>query len=80
MQNERLSDKHVARLIKRTMLEAGIRPDLPDKERLALFSGHSLRSGLASYAEVDERYIQKHLGHASAEQHVHINAVEIASG
>lgn len=67
VQAERLSDKHVARLIKRTMLEAGIRPDLPDKERLALFSGHSLRSGLASYAEVDERYVQKQLGHASAE-------------
>ncbi len=68
VQTDRLSDKHIARLIKRTMLEAGIRPDLPDKERLALFSGHSLRSGLASYAEVDERYVQKHLGHASAEQ------------
>lgn len=67
VQANRLSDKHVARLIKRTMLEAGIRPDLPDKERLALFSGHSLRSGLASYAEVDERYVQKQLGHASAE-------------
>ena len=64
---DRLSDKHVARLIKRTMLEAGIRPDLPDSERLVLFSGHSLRSGLASYAEVDERYVQKQLGHASAE-------------
>lgn len=67
VQLDRLSDKHVARLIKRTMLEAGIRPELPDKDRLALFSGHSLRSGLASYAEVDERYVQKQLGHASAE-------------
>jgi len=63
----RLSDKHVARLIKQTVLDAGIRSDLPEKERLALFSGHSLRAGLASSAEVDERYIQKHLGHASAE-------------
>ena len=63
----RLSDKHVARLIKRTVLDAGIRPDLPEKDRLALFSGHSLRAGLASSAEVDERYVQKHLGHASAE-------------
>ena len=63
----RLNDKHVARLIKRTVLNAGIRSDLPEKERLALFSGHSLRAGLASSAEVDERYIQKHLGHASAE-------------
>jgi integrase len=63
----RLNDKHVARLIKRTVLDAGIRADLPEKERLALFSGHSLRAGLASSAEVDERYVQKHLGHASAE-------------
>ncbi|MEP0247299.1 MAG: tyrosine-type recombinase/integrase, partial [Roseibium sp.] len=63
----RLSDKHVARLIKQTVLDAGIRSELPEKERLALFSGHSLRAGLASSAEVDERYVQKHLGHASAE-------------
>ena len=63
----RLSDKHVARLIKATVLKSGIRADLSDKERLALFSGHSLRAGLASSAEVDERYVQKQLGHASAE-------------
>ncbi len=63
----RLNDKHVARLIKRCVLDAGIRPALPVKERLALFSGHSLRAGLASSAEVDERYVQKQLGHASAE-------------
>ncbi|VVT01688.1 Site-specific recombinase XerD [Roseovarius sp. EC-HK134] len=63
----RLNDKHVARLIKHTVLDAGIRSDLPEKERLALFSGHSLRAGLASSAEVDERYVQKQLGHASAE-------------
>lgn len=63
----RLSDKHVARLIKRCVLDAGIRADLPENDRLALFSGHSLRAGLASSVEVDERYVQKHLGHASAE-------------
>ena len=62
----RLNDKHVARLIKRTVLDAGIRSELPEKELLALFSGHSLRAGLASSAEVDERYVQKQLGHASA--------------
>ena len=64
---DRISDKHVSRLIKKCVLEAGIRTDLPEKERLALYSGHSLRSGLASYAEVEERYIQKQLGHVSAE-------------
>lgn len=63
----RLNDKHVARLIKATVLKSDIRAELPEKERLALFSGHSLRAGLASSAEVDERYVQKHLGHASAE-------------
>jgi integrase len=67
VQAGRLSDKHVARLIKRTMLDAGVRPDLPDAERVKLFSGHSLRSGLASYADVDERHVQKQLGHTSAE-------------
>ena len=65
--DERLSDKHVARLIKTCVREAGLRPELPEKARLALFSGHSLRAGLASSAEVDERYVQKQLGHASAE-------------
>lgn len=63
----RLSDKHVARLIKQAVLDAGIRSDLPDAERVALYSGHSLRAGLASSAEIDERHVQKHLGHASAE-------------
>lgn len=63
----RLCDKHVARLIKQTVLKSGIRAELPEKDRLALFSGHSLRAGLASSAEVDERYVQKQLGHASAE-------------
>ena len=63
----RLNDKHVARLIKSTVLKSGIRSELKEKDRLALFSGHSLRAGLASSAEVDERYVQKHLGHASAE-------------
>lgn len=65
--SERLSDKHVARLIKSCAREAGLRADLPEAERVRLFSGHSLRAGLASSAEVDERYVQKQLGHASAE-------------
>ena len=64
---DRLSDKHVARLIKQTVDQAGLRPELSKAERLRLYSGHSLRAGLASSAEVDERYVQKQLGHASAE-------------
>jgi len=64
---ERLSDKHVARLVKQTALAAGVRGDLPDAERVLLFAGHSLRSGLASSAEIEERYVQKQLGHSSAE-------------
>lgn len=63
----RLRDQEVARLVKRAALAAGVRGDLPEGERAALFAGHSLRAGLASSAEVDERYVQKQLGHASAE-------------
>ncbi|TMV57842.1 integrase, partial [Thioclava sp. BHET1] len=40
---------------------------LSERERAALYSGHSLRAGLASAAEVEERYVQKQLGHASVE-------------
>ena len=48
----RLNDKHVARLIKQTVLAAGLRPDLPEAERIRLYSGHSLRAGLTSSAEM----------------------------
>lgn len=65
--SRRLGDKHVARLVKQTVRDAGLRPDLPEAERVRLYSGHSLRAGLASSAEVDERHVQKQLGHASAE-------------
>ncbi|MCK1732358.1 site-specific integrase [Bradyrhizobium sp. 142] len=64
---DRLSDQQVARLVKRAALAAGVRADLPEGERETKFAGHSLRAGLASSAEVDERYVQKQLGHASAE-------------
>jgi integrase len=64
---ERLNDKEVARLVKRAAIAAGIRGDLSEIERAFKFSGHSLRAGLASSADVDERYVQKQLGHASAE-------------
>lgn len=64
---DRLNDQEVARLVKKTALAAGIRGDLPEMERGLKFSGHSLRAGLASSAEVDERHVQKQLGHASAE-------------
>lgn len=64
---DRLNDQEVARLVKRAALAAGVRGDLSEVERGQKFAGHSLRAGLASSAEVDERYVQKHLGHASAE-------------
>jgi integrase len=64
---DRLLDQEVARLVKKAALAAGVRPDLTETERAEKFSGHSLRAGLASSAEVDERYVQKQLGHASAE-------------
>ena len=65
--SERLNDQEVARLVKRAALAAGVRGDLSEGERGQKFAGHSLRAGLASSAEVDERYVQKQLGHASAE-------------
>ncbi|WP_117196099.1 site-specific integrase, partial [Rhizobium terrae] len=65
--SERLNDKEVARLVKRAAMAAGVRGDLSEADRASKFSGHSLRAGLASSAEVDERYVQKQLGHASAE-------------
>lgn len=64
---DRLSDKHVARLVQATALAAGIRGDLPEGERRHRFGGHSLRAGLATAAEAEERFVQRHLGHASAE-------------
>jgi integrase len=65
--DRRLADKHVARLVKRTAAAAGLRGDLPEARRLLLYGGHSLRAGLATHAEVDERHVQRQLGHASAE-------------
>lgn len=64
---DRLNDREVARLVKKAALAAGVRGDLSEGERAEKFSGHSLRAGLASSAEIDERYVQKQLGHASAE-------------
>jgi integrase len=55
------------------------RGDLSEIERVLKFSGHSLRAGLASSADVDERYVQKQLGHASAEMTADISAGAIAS-
>lgn len=46
----RLGDKHVARLVKQTAKAAGLRPDLPETQRIRLYSGHSLRSGRARTA------------------------------
>jgi integrase len=63
----RLNDAEIARQVKRAALAAGVRADLPEAERKALFAGHSLRSGFASSAAIDEAHIQKQLGHASAE-------------
>ena len=64
---ERLSDKHVARLVQKTAMAAGIRGDLAEGARRLAFAGHSLRAGLATAADVEEALVQKQLGHASAE-------------
>jgi len=67
VQAQRLTDRHVARLVQKLALAAGVRGDLPEGERALAFAGHSLRAGLASSAQVDEAHIQRQLGHASAE-------------
>ena len=72
--SERLTDKHVARLVQKTAPAADIRGDLSEGERKLAFSGHSLRAGLASSAQIEEAHVQKHLGHASAEMTLAINA------
>jgi integrase len=64
---ERLTDKHVVRLVKTCALAAGLRGDLTEGDRRLAFGGHSLRAGLASSAQIEEAHVQKHLGHASAE-------------
>ena len=64
---ERLTDKHLVRLVKTCALAAGLRGDLAEGERRLAFGGHSLRAGLASSAQIEEAHVQKHLGHASAE-------------
>lgn len=65
--SERLRDAAVADLVKRLALAAGLGEHLSEKARKKAFAGHSLRAGFASSAEIDEAFVQKHLGHATAE-------------
>lgn len=53
------------------MLASRVRADLAEAERLALLSKHPLRVRLASSAEIDGRYVRKHLCHAMAEMTRH---------
>lgn len=65
--SERLGDAHVAAIVKRAVRKSQVGSHLPEGERIQAYSGHSLRAGLASSAEVEEGIVQKQLGHASAE-------------
>lgn len=60
-----LDAQQVLYLVQTTALGAGVRADLPEAERMRLFGAHSLRAAVPTYAEVDERRVQRHLGHAS---------------
>jgi hypothetical protein len=59
-------DEHVARLVQRTALAAGLWGDLPEGERRLTFAGHSLCVGLATAADVEKALVQRRLGHAFA--------------
>ncbi len=59
VQGARLNDKHIARLIKSTVLKSGIRADIPEKDRLALFSSRSLRAGSNTAGELAARAAQE---------------------
>jgi len=63
---ERLTDKHVARLVQNACSRRACAA-ISRRERKRAFAGHSLRAGLASSAQIEEAHVQKHLGHASAE-------------
>lgn len=60
-----LAAKQILYLVQKTALAAGVRADLPQDERVRLFGAHSLRAGVPTYADIDERRVQQHLGHAS---------------
>jgi len=52
---DRLNAQEVARLVKRAALAAGLRGDLPEGQRAKLFSGKSLKAGLAASDGATER-------------------------
>jgi hypothetical protein len=52
--------------VQKQPMAAGFRGDISEGKRELLFSEHWLGVGLASSAEVDKRFVQKHLGPASA--------------
>lgn len=62
---DRLSDRHVANLVKSAALAGGLRAELPEAARAAAYAGHSLRSGFASSSSALEADVQKQLGHAN---------------
>lgn len=65
--SDRLRDAAVADLVKQLASKAGLGEHLAVGARQSAFAGHSLRAGFASSAEIDEVFVQKHLGHASAD-------------
>lgn len=60
-----LAPQQLLYLVQTVALAAGVRADLPEAERMRLFGAHSLRAGLPTYADIDERRVQRHLGHAT---------------
>ena len=55
----RLHHEQVARLVRSAALKAGVKGDWSEERRRNAFAGHSLRSGFASSALIDEAQIQR---------------------
>lgn len=64
---ERLRDAAVAEIVKKAVVKAGVGAHLNRPDPQSAYAGHSLRSGFASSAEIDEGKVQRQLGHASSD-------------
>ena len=66
---DRLTAEMVAHAVKSAVRRSRIREDeMPLKDRVAAFAGHSLRATAATLSPADERFVQRQLGHRDLNQ------------